>query len=630
MLLDVNDLSDLVQPSSPEEKSRYNNRNRRDIRGSSRQVLTNYLEDSSIGLLQKVREFTISEKELNVNVPSFLSEGKIGIRDSSVQPNTDSNLQNPNRPWTPKHSNMQASHKKLKSIALYPTFSSKLELIKQNEDSAPDQTPKKQPLKEPVSSIKGEFESNDLRVRVLAIWKYFFNLISFSNLTTDRIRDTRQNDLLKRWIGLTEDLLCKLTKFGSDYSKTSSSKYERIDYIVISDMFIDKMKEVFVSLFLNEKLKKTEDHETNGRLLQAKSRLLQVYIILIVRVRSVPQEIIDMVIREINKDTELLFDILDECALYEPSLFVFRFRNGLKASKMLDMSKFKNKPRYLHWYLNPLGYSVFAERTLAFEEQFTLLTKQICFFFGSRKPLVRQKLGPVVTFVFVVFLEYLEIQTCFKGAKIEQKIEFIRERSSVKNIESGRKTPTRALFDSGFSNRSKIRKQKTIESLDFGGGESLEFQNSAGERELSEGGSLKGSIHDGISSRSNLNSLNDEFLKEGQYEEVVAHIGKITEFCFDLLNLQVLPDLIEQVGVQTIPLYIIMKVDLQAKFAAASSGGRESIAKVSQELFESFLQLVAHKEDLLLKSFKIGELLFYIFYLSIGCDLKSEVFSAFT
>ncbi len=579
-----------------------------------------------------MRDFNISDKDLNVNVPSFLSEGKVGIRDSSIHPNADPNSQNSNRPWTPKHSNMQASHKKLKSIALYPTFTSKLESLVDKEEPAPELTPKKSTTGQEVSSIKREFESNDLRVRVLAIWKYFFNLINFSNLTTDRIRDTRQHDLLNRWTCLTEDLLCKLTKFGSDYSKTSNSKYERIDYFVISDMFIDKMKEVFVSLFLNSKLKKSEDHETNTRLLQAKSRLLQVYIILIVRVRSVPQEIIDMVIREINKDTELLFHILDECVLYEPSLFVFRFRNALKASKMLDMSKFNNKPRYLHWYLNPLGYSVFAERTLAFEDQFDLIVKQVCFFFGARKPLLRQKLSPIVTFIFVVFLEYLEIQTCFQGAKIEQKIEFIRKRSSVKNMESGRKTPARALFDSGFSNRTKIRKQKTIESLDFGGGESLEFQNSAGERELSDGCSLKGSIHDhdGVSSLSNLNSLNDEFLKEGQYEEVVKNIGNITGFIFDMLNLQVSPDLVDQIGVQTIPLYIIMKIDLLAKSAASSSSGKESIAKISQELFESFLKLISHKEDLLLKSFKIGELLFYIFYMSICCNLKSEVFCVFT
>jgi hypothetical protein len=73
-----------------------------------------------------------------------------------------------------------------------------------------------------------------------------------------------------------------------------------------------------------------------------------------------------------------------------------------------------------------------------------------------------------------------------------------------------------------------------------------------------------------------------------------------------------------------------MKIDLLSKPATSSSGARESVGKVSQELFESFLKLVAHKEDLLLKSFKIAELLFYVFFISIGCELHREVFAEFT
>ena len=621
ILIDVTDLSDIAQSSSPQRKSR--KLTKRNLAHSNREIEENQKDNfMKVGYFRQGSEMMMErdQKDVNVNGFSVLSEGKINIK--KLMDNNRERSEQKHGQWTPKANLVQNTQKNLKLVLINQNFSSYFETIENSQSPMLNN--------ETESFSKGfesprKFGSNVFRNKIVNTWKFFFDLINFKVLTKDYLRDTRNYNLLNKWLGLSEELLCTVTKFGSDYSKTTSSKYERIDFYVVQDMFTSKLEELFVCLFLEDNFKDQSEKESQGPLQKLRSYLLQIYILMIVRVRGIPEKISDMVIRELNKDRKVLFNLLDECNLFEVCLFVFQFRNTLKVASLLDASKYNNKHRFLHNYLNPLAYSIFSERNLVSNSSFQQITNQIFKFFGARKPLVRQKLGAIVTFILVVFLEYLEFENTYDGSKLEQKIDLVRERSSTKFIESGRKNPSRVLFqkNDNRSQRTKFRKLKTLGSIEFKDTDSLEFPISP-DKELSDVGSFKDSLNEKVSSsKSNMNSLNNEYLAENQFEDVVKNMDDIIKYGFDILGLRVSRETKEN---------IIMKIDLIAKtntLLESEDQNIQKIQRISQEIFESFVKLLSNKDDMVFTSFKIGELLFYCFYMSIGCEWTNEVFGPF-
>ena len=209
--------------------------------------------------------------------------------------------------------------------------------------SSPMATANYSPVK--VSEMaKNNIDFSNERLRILRIWRFLYNILDFSKFTALNLKDTRVNDLINKWIMMTSVMLADITKFGCNYSNLSSSKYERVEFNVIHEMFLDKLDELFYALFIGDKLQ-SQDNEASSRLVLLKSRLLEVYITIITRVKFVPLDIVEKVLRQLNADPKIFLNLIEETNSFEVPFFVLEFRKHLKVGHMLLPELYLNKQK---------------------------------------------------------------------------------------------------------------------------------------------------------------------------------------------------------------------------------------------------------------------------------------------
>lgn len=532
--------------------------------------------------------------------------------------------------------------------------------------------------------------NRDDRMKFLTLWRYLYSLVDFDKFTTATLKDARVYEIFNRWIMLTSQILAIATSFGSDYQDVTSSKYTRVGFHMIQDMFMDKLNQVFCCLFASDGLQKTNDKDTTQRLLTVRARIIEVFILMILRVECVPNEVLEMVIRELNRDPGIIHGIVEENSSFETSMFIMEYRNHLKATALLVPNIYAARLKFIYLYFPPLMYSLMGERNLSKTGLFCTVFHQMLNCVVDKPILSRSKIGPICTTMMCIYLEYKMICEQFSEMTFTDKVVFLKREigsngictndlkrqtfmfkcsspadnnSPTLNVVRGDSNEGAYEADHVDAASQKVTKTDAQESeeaeeefakfhanLEVPGTE-IQGHNRRSTTPISRPAitewespknllqvspiKLKGSLSDKknssneeiLSSGSLMNCLNDEYITESEFDDIINNMEEIVNFGNDVL-LFTGSEIKRTAGLQLTPFYIIMKFHYMITEPVVSDL-HNGLGHKHQTLLEGFLRSVRDKPELVRQSFKTGEILVYLFFMLHGCKLENQTGTLF-
>lgn len=490
------------------------------------------------------------------------------------------------------------------------------------------------------------------REKFLAIWRYLLALIDFSGFTTSSLKDGRVNILFNEFIMLSNRLSYELSKWGPNFSDIRYAKSEKIEFRLINELIMEKLYKVFYTVFSSENMQPTHDCELNKKFLTIKSRLLEVFILLSIRTKNFPFETISNVIRELNRDPNILLHLIDENSSFEPSLFALEYRNFLKTACLIPSNLYTNKSRFISFYFPCFFYSLMGERLVSKSNLFSSLLSQCLQAIKDEMHLPRKKVGVVCTTFFSIYLDYKEISKNTAGKPSEDKNKIIRQALSPLVFQStALQKPRRAMrgrwdMEASHASPNKSRtsqnfKEPPSPTNSLGTSQRENREDKAASlsgmieplrRQDSKGKDEEKSIEDNLSVRSNksfINTFNDEYLKESDFEDTIKNIEEILAFSNEVLAGKN-SEISRIQGINLLPVYLVLKLDQLLNPAIEESEKPDSSIIFNSILFKGFIKTIVGKEDLILQSFKIGEFLVYCFMMMVNCDWDLEEFEKLT
>ena len=248
-----------------------------------------------------------------------------------------------------------------------------------------------------------EADSSATREKLLALWRYLYALIDFSNFTTASLKDTRVNQLFNEFLWLSTQITFEVAKFGTNFQDIGYARFNKIDFSLVNEMMMDKLFKVFYTVFASEHMQSCHDCDLNKKFLVIKSRLLEVFILLCIRVKRFPFETTSSVIRELNRDPNILLHLIDENTSFEPSLFTMEYRNFLKTACLIPANLYTNKTRFISLYFPCFFYSLMGERLISKSGLFSSLLSQCLQAIKDEQKLYRTKAGTICATFFSVY-----------------------------------------------------------------------------------------------------------------------------------------------------------------------------------------------------------------------------------
>ena len=541
--------------------------------------------------------------------------------------------------------------------------------------------------------LAAENTDQEQRLKILTLWRYLYSIVDFDKFTTATLKDARVYEIFNRWIMLTSQILAIATSFGSNYQDVTSSKYTRVGFHMIQDMFMDKLNQVFGCLFAGDGLQKTSDKETTQRLLTVRARLIEVFILMILRVECVPHEVLEMVIRELNRDPGIIHGIVEENSSFETSLFIMEYRNQLKATALLVPNIYTSRQKFIHQYFPPLMYSLMGERHLCKTGLYCTVFHQTLTCVAERPTLSRSKLGPICSTMMNIYLEYKTLCEQFRGLSLTEKTDLLKQHmgGSTFNLREIRRhmllgTPSqdkKHLLDIASPLRAELdmndQKSANADQID-----NISQKVTKTDPQISEDGddefaqfgahlNLPGFEQQGPNRRSTTpvtasmipdwqtplptskkvepnphsslsdkkNSSNEEILSAGSFfnclnDEYVteSELEEIIKSMEDIVNFGNDVLLFTGSEIKKTAGLQMTPFYIVMKFYYMLDRNRQPdtngyLGDQHQQLFEGFLRSIKDNSDQLRLSFKTGEILVYLFFMMQGCRLVNHTAQLF-
>lgn len=488
------------------------------------------------------------------------------------------------------------------------------------------------------------------REKFLATWRYVYALLDFSKFTTVSLKDSKVYTLFKDFIHMSCELVIELSKAGPNFSDISNARNSKIGYQLINEMMMDKLFKVFYTVFASDNMQATHDSELNKKFLTIKSRLLELFILIIVRVKNFPFETISTVIRELNRDPNILLHMIDDCSLIEPGLFALEYRNFLKTTCLIPSNLYQKKVRFISLYFPCFFYSLMGERLISKASMFPSLLSQCLQAIKDEPQLSRRKSGTVCATFFAVYVDYRELLRKTTGKGFEEKVRAIRQFLSPSILQGNNTNPKplrtgRGRRDPESAQQSAIKSRGSIAprdlpspqeslvtiSLDEPRDDRLSIKSagiveSTKKVELRQAKDEDKSSEDSASNKSCksfINTLNDEYLKESDYEEALKNFEEITQFCNEVL-LGKNQEILKIQCINLVPVYLVLKLDLLLNKSDLQGPLDVESRAFSTMLFKGFIKSIAGREDQVLQSYKVGEILAYCFLMIVDCTWEER------